>query len=169
VAPYGSFVLGLNLPITPIANPIPGNSIAGGATLTISPTMTNEFKWGFTHNSILITESGNALTATASGVNLLELYPNAVQDNYIPKVTFNGTRISWQLQFRRQPQQSFWQRVRLLERPGGRLQLVHIGHQPHQRAVPLLGLRTVYPGHPEDHVSPDTGLWPARRMVPAAI
>jgi hypothetical protein len=94
VAPYGSFVLGLNLPITPIANPIPGNSIAGGATLTISPTMTNEFNWGFTHNSILITESGNALTTTASGINLPELYPNAVQDNYIPNVTFNGTRIS---------------------------------------------------------------------------
>jgi hypothetical protein len=32
VAPYGSFVLGLNLPITPISNPVPGNSIAGGAT-----------------------------------------------------------------------------------------------------------------------------------------
>ena len=94
VAPYGSFVLGLNLPITPISNPVPGNSIAGGATWTLSPTMTNEFNWGFTHNSILITESGNALTTTATGINLPELYPNAVQDNYIPNVTFNGTRIS---------------------------------------------------------------------------
>ena len=56
--------------------------------------MTNEFNWGFTHNSILITESGNALTTTATGINLPELYPNAVQDNYIPNVTFNGTRIS---------------------------------------------------------------------------
>jgi hypothetical protein len=54
VAPYGSFVLGLNIPITPISNPEPGNSIAAGATWTISPTMTNEFNWGFTHNSILI-------------------------------------------------------------------------------------------------------------------
>src|ERR1700693_3098845 len=94
VAPYGSFVLGLNIPITPIANPVPGNSVAAGATWTISPTMTNEFNWGFTHNSILITETGNALTTTASGINLPELYPNAVQDNYIPNVTFNGTRIS---------------------------------------------------------------------------
>jgi hypothetical protein len=94
VAPYGAFVLGLNLPITPIANPEPGSSFAGGATWTISPTMTNEFNAGFTHNSILITESGNALTTTATGINLPELYPNAVQDHYIPNVTFNGTRIS---------------------------------------------------------------------------
>ena len=43
VAPYGSFVLGLNIPITPIANPVPGNSVAAGATWTISPTTTNEF------------------------------------------------------------------------------------------------------------------------------
>jgi hypothetical protein len=94
VAPYGSFVLGLNIPITPIANPVPGNSVAAGATWTISPTMTNEFNWGFTHNSILITETGNALTTTATGINLPELYPNAVQNNYIPAVSFNGTRIS---------------------------------------------------------------------------
>ena len=45
-------------------------------------------------NSILITETGNALTTTATGINLPELYPNAVQNNYIPAVTFNGTRIS---------------------------------------------------------------------------
>ncbi len=94
VAPYGSFVLGLTVPITQIANPIPGRSIAAGATWTISPTMTNEFNWGFTHNSILIDESGSVLKSNTSNINLPVLYPSAVQENYIPNVTFNGTRIS---------------------------------------------------------------------------
>ena len=94
VAPYGSFVLGLTVPITQIANPIPGRSFAAGMTATISPTMTNEFNWGFTHNSILIDESGNVLKSNSDGINLPVLYPSAVQENYIPNVTFNGTRIS---------------------------------------------------------------------------
>ncbi len=94
VAPYGSFVLGLTVPITQISNPIPGRSVAAGMTATISPTMTNEFNWGFTHNSILIDESGNVLKTNTSGINLPVLYPSAVQENYIPNVTFNGTRIS---------------------------------------------------------------------------
>ncbi len=94
VAPYGSFVLGLTVPITQIANPIPGRSWAAGMTATISPTMTNEFNWGFTHNSILIDESGSVLKSDKDGINLPVLYPSAVQENYIPNVTFNGTRIS---------------------------------------------------------------------------
>jgi hypothetical protein len=94
VAPYGSFVLGLTVPITQIANPIPGRSVAAGMTTTINPTMTNEFSWGFTHNSILIDEAGNVLKSTSDGINLPVLYPSAVQENYIPNVTFNGTRIS---------------------------------------------------------------------------
>ena len=94
VAPYGSFVLGLNVPIANIANPIPGRSIAAGATWVINPTMTNEFNWGFTHNSILIDETGTVLTTGTSGINLPELYPSAVQNSYLPAVNFNGTRIS---------------------------------------------------------------------------
>src|SRR5581483_8136139 len=94
VAPYGSFVLGLTVPITQVSNPIPGRSVAAGMTYAISPTMTNEFNWGFTHNSILIAENGNVLRTNTSGVTLPELYPNSVQDNYIPAITFNGTRIS---------------------------------------------------------------------------
>jgi outer membrane receptor protein involved in Fe transport len=94
VAPYGSFVLGLTVPIAPIANPVPGRSFAAGATWVISPTMTNEVNWGFTHNSILIDETGNQLTRTASGINLPVLYPSAIQKDYIPNVSFNGTRIS---------------------------------------------------------------------------
>lgn len=94
VAPYGSFVLGLTVPITTIANPVPGRSFAAGANWVITPTMTNEVNWGFSHNSILIDETGNTLTRTASGITLPVLYPNAIQKDYIPAVSFNGTRIT---------------------------------------------------------------------------
>jgi hypothetical protein len=94
VAPYGSFVLGIQIPITNIANPVPGRSFAGGATWIISPTTTNEFNMGFTHNSILIDENGQVLRRKTSGINLPLLYPNAVQEDYIPAVTFNGARIT---------------------------------------------------------------------------
>jgi hypothetical protein len=94
VTPYGSFVLGLTVPIANIANPVPGRSFAAGATWVIGPTMTNEVNWGFTHNSILIDETGNQLTRTTSGITLPLLYPNAVQKDYIPNVSFNGTRIT---------------------------------------------------------------------------
>lgn len=94
VAPYGSFVLGIAIPITQISNPIPGRSVAAGATWTISPTMTNEFNWGFTHNSILIDEAGSVLKTTTNNITLPVLYPSAVQESYMPNVTFNGTRIN---------------------------------------------------------------------------
>jgi hypothetical protein len=99
VAPYGSFVLGINLPLTTIQNPIPGRSIAAGATWVISPTMTNEANWGFTHNSILIDQTGDDLTRTKTGINLPLLYPGALQKDYIPNLQFNGTRINAQPTF----------------------------------------------------------------------
>jgi hypothetical protein len=62
--------------------------------MIINPTTTNEFNWGFTHNSILIDENGNVIRRTPSGINLPVLYPDAVQNDYIPNVTFNGSRIT---------------------------------------------------------------------------
>jgi outer membrane receptor protein involved in Fe transport len=94
VYPYGSFVLGINVPITPIDYPNPGYSWAAGATYIINPTTTNEFNMGITHNSIDIVEQGTALTRTTSGINLPLLYPKAVQDDYIPGFNFSGTNIS---------------------------------------------------------------------------
>ncbi len=94
VAPYGSFVLGLTVPIAPIANPVPGRSFAAGATWVISPSTTNEVNWGFTHNSILIDQVGDTLTRTKSGITLPLLYPSANQKDYIPQVAFNGNNIA---------------------------------------------------------------------------
>jgi outer membrane receptor protein involved in Fe transport len=94
VYPYGSFVLGINVPVVPIQYPNPGNSWAAGATWMITPTTTNEFNFGLTHNSIDIVQSGDTLTRSTSGINLPLLYPNAVQDDYIPGFTFSGTHLA---------------------------------------------------------------------------
>ncbi|HKD08453.1 MAG TPA: carboxypeptidase regulatory-like domain-containing protein [Bryobacteraceae bacterium] len=94
VVPYGSFVLGLNLPIAPIADPIPGRSLAAGATYVISPSMTNEFNWGYTRNSINIFATTSGLSQQALGSNPLPvLYPNAVQNSYLPQVAFSGSSV----------------------------------------------------------------------------
>jgi hypothetical protein len=96
VVPYGSFVLGINVqPFAPIADPIPGHSLAAGATYVISPTMTNEFNWGYTKNTINIFATTQGLSQSALGSNPLPvLYPNAVQNNYLPNVTFGGNNLA---------------------------------------------------------------------------
>jgi hypothetical protein len=99
VSPYGSFVLGENVPLTTINDPTPGISFAGGVTWIISPTMTNELNIGMTKNQIDIFESGNVLTRTTSGVALPLLYPNAVQDDYIPQIAVNGSHLANQPSF----------------------------------------------------------------------
>ena len=91
LSPYGSFVLGPTVPIATILDRRPGHSLAAGMTYVLSPTMTNEFNWGFTKNTIDITETTNVLRRASSGINLPVLYPNAVQDDYIPNLQFGGT------------------------------------------------------------------------------
>ncbi len=91
---YTPFVLGVNVPVAPISYLNPGYSVAGGGTWIINPRTTNEFNFGITHNSINIDAVGNVLTRTASGVTLPLLYPNAVQNDYIPGFDFRGTNLS---------------------------------------------------------------------------
>src|SRR5580704_8962281 len=91
---YGAFVLGETVPLDQIHVDTPGYSFAGGATYIISPTMTDELNIGMTKNSINIYETGNTLSSAGSGVNLPLLYPNAVQDGYIPQIGVNGTHLA---------------------------------------------------------------------------
>ena len=76
----------------------PARSFAAGATWIISPTMTNEFNWGFTHNSILIDEDRQrASTRTTSGVNSAVAVPQRRPERLHSRhVSFNGTRIAAQ-------------------------------------------------------------------------
>jgi hypothetical protein len=94
VLPYGSFILGTSIPIAQISNQQPGRSVAGGATFIISPTMTNEVNIGFTHGANNFDESSQLLRRATSGINLPVLYPNSVQHDFIPQISFNGTRIT---------------------------------------------------------------------------
>ncbi len=91
---YGSFVLGATVPITPIEYRNPGHGWAIGHSYTINPTTTNEFNVGITNNSINIDATTDALTRSKTGVNLPLLYPDAVQKDYVPNFTYNGTRIA---------------------------------------------------------------------------
>jgi Carboxypeptidase regulatory-like domain/TonB-dependent Receptor Plug Domain len=90
---YGSWILGSNLPIAPIAYANPGHSWAIGSTAVISPTMTNELNVGSSNNSILIAYTNDAFSRTKTGVNLPVLYPSAVQNDYLPYFTFGGSKI----------------------------------------------------------------------------
>jgi hypothetical protein len=94
--PYGSFVLGTNLGMIPITDARPGKSYGGGTTWVINPTTTLETTVGWGRNDILIdlADGGAALSRTATGINLPLLFPEAVQRDFMPSFTFNGTRLS---------------------------------------------------------------------------
>jgi hypothetical protein len=94
VIPYGTWVLGINPPIATVSEPIPGNSLAGGATFMITPTLTNEFNVGYTNNSINIYAPNDGLSQkTLFGSNPLPvLYPDANQ-GYLPNVGFGGNNL----------------------------------------------------------------------------
>ncbi|MBA3974739.1 MAG: hypothetical protein C0504_11055 [Candidatus Solibacter sp.] len=96
-SPYGSFVLGSTVGAYLIDDGRPGKSYAGGLTRVISPTATLEYTVGWGRNDILIepnAANADALTRAKTGINLPLIYPGAVQRDFIPQVTFNGTRIS---------------------------------------------------------------------------
>jgi hypothetical protein len=94
--PYGSFVLGSNLPSIPITDARPGKSLGLGFTWLLSPTSTNEFTFGRGRNDILIAPAAGptALSRAATGATLPVLYPSAVQDDYIPAFGYAGSRIA---------------------------------------------------------------------------
>lgn len=95
-SPYGSFVLGSNLGIININDGRPGKSYASGLTWVVSPVMTTEFTFGFGRNDILIepSEGDTPLTRSGTGINLPLLYPDAVQRDFFPSFSFNGTRLT---------------------------------------------------------------------------
>jgi Carboxypeptidase regulatory-like domain/TonB-dependent Receptor Plug Domain len=96
---YGSFVLGSGFPLVPITDKRPGYSFVVSATAALSATLTNEATWGFGKNIINIDPVNDGLTRTKTGINIPLLYPNAVQNDFIPRFAYAGTRIGNQQQF----------------------------------------------------------------------
>lgn len=87
----GPFVLGSNVPLTPISYENPGNGFAIGHTMILSPTMTNELNVGGTFNRIRIDSTGGGYTRPSDSTSQLPLlYPSALQQNLVPQVTFGG-------------------------------------------------------------------------------
>jgi hypothetical protein len=88
---YGSFVLGTNIPTTPIKDSRPGSGMAFGITNTINSTTVNEVLLGYGKNHISIDPTTDKLSRTALGLTGLPvLYPGTVQQDLIPDFTFSG-------------------------------------------------------------------------------
>ena len=87
---YGSFVLGSNIPTTPIQDARPGTGMAFGVTYTLSTKMVNEALVGFGKNHIRINPTTDKLSRTATGINLPLLFPGVLQQDLIPDTTFTG-------------------------------------------------------------------------------
>jgi hypothetical protein len=96
---YGSFVLGSGFPLVPVTDSRPGYSLVVSASAALSPTLSNEFNWGFGKNIIHIDAVGDGLSRTKTGINIPLIYPKAVQNDYIPRFAYAGTRIGNQQQF----------------------------------------------------------------------
>ncbi len=73
----------------------PARSTAFSVTGILSPSMTNETTFGVGQNKINIDGVGDGLTRKAVGLSgLPQLYPGAVQGDYIPGLNFGGSRLA---------------------------------------------------------------------------
>ena len=91
--PYGRADSGNNLGISPLYAPTYGWSLAANVTTIISPTLTNDFQFGYTVNGI----PGNPPVSDSpyyranSNIKIPLLYPNADPIGLIPNFNFGGT------------------------------------------------------------------------------
>jgi hypothetical protein len=95
VQPYGSFVLGTNMP--DFATVFPNNRyhVTGTVTGSLSPTMVLEVTFGQSHNSIDILPTNENFNKTDLGLSSLPLLTTkGVQLDLPPQFIFNGGRIS---------------------------------------------------------------------------
>lgn len=93
--PYGSFVLGTNLPDYAALFPNNRYSVTGTVTGSINPTTILEVTFGQSHNSIDILPANSNFNR--AGLNLKDiplLFPSAVQIDAPPRFIFNGGRIA---------------------------------------------------------------------------
>jgi hypothetical protein len=91
-------VLGSGFPLVPITDKRPGYSFMVSTTATLNTTTTNEFTYGFGKNIINIDPVNDGLTRAKTGINIPLIYPNAVQQDFIPRFAYAGTRIGSQQQ-----------------------------------------------------------------------
>lgn len=95
IQPYGSFVLGTNLPDYATIFPNNRYAVSGTVTGSLNPTTVLEVTFGQTHNFIDILPNNprfNRAGLNLTGIPLL--YPSAVQIDSPPQFVFNGGRIA---------------------------------------------------------------------------
>ena len=95
IQPYGSFVLGTNMP--DFATIFPNNryAISGTVTGSLNPTTVLEVTFGQTHNFIDILPNNPNFNRTSLGLsNIPLLYAGSVQRDLPPQFVFNGGRIA---------------------------------------------------------------------------
>ncbi len=95
VEPYGSFVLGTNLPQYAALYPNDRYSVTGTVTGSISPTLVMEATFGQSHNAIDILPANSKFNRAGLGLTGIPLlFPGAVQIDAPPRFIFNGGRIA---------------------------------------------------------------------------
>ncbi len=93
--PYGSFVLGTNMPDFAALFPNDRYSVTGTVTGSINPTTVLEVTFGQSHNSIDILPANPKFTKAGLGLtNIPLLFTQGVQIDSPPRFIFNGGRIA---------------------------------------------------------------------------
>jgi hypothetical protein len=91
LGPYGSFVLGSDLPLTTVSDIRPVYNYALSATGVLSPTLYLEVTWGTVRNDIFIHDADGIWNRADLGLsNLPLLYQSGVEDDYPPRFIFGG-------------------------------------------------------------------------------
>ena len=91
LGPYGSFVLGADLPLTTVSDIRPVYNYAFSATGVLSPTLFLEITGGTVRNDIFIHDADGKWNRTGLGLSGLPLlFPEGVRDDYPPRFIFGG-------------------------------------------------------------------------------
>jgi hypothetical protein len=91
LGPYGSFVLGADLPLTTVSDIRPVYNYAFSATGVLSPTLFLEVTGGTVRNDIFIHDADGKWNRTDLGLTSLPLlFASGVKDDYPPRLIFGG-------------------------------------------------------------------------------
>ena len=91
LGPYGSFVLGADLPLTTVSDIRPVYNYAFSATGVLTPSLFLEITAGTVRNDIFIHDAEGKWNRTSLGLSGLPLmFPGGVKDDYPPAFIFGG-------------------------------------------------------------------------------
>ena len=93
---YGNFASTLNFPLSPISFPRPGKNGVITLTHTFSPTLTNEFIFGPSKNTIpTYVTADDQVTRARQGITTPLLYPSVNFADYIPNFKYGVAGVTF--------------------------------------------------------------------------